>query len=31
MLLIDAGATKDKCFRFSWDIYLDPEDYNKPI
>lgn len=31
MLFIDVGATKDKCFRFSWDIYLDPEDYNKPI
>jgi hypothetical protein len=30
-LLIDPGATKDKCFRFGWDMYLDPEDYNKPI
>ena len=31
MLFIDAGATKDKCFRFSWDAYLDPDDFNNPI
>jgi hypothetical protein len=31
MLFIDAGATKDKCFRFSWDMYLSPDDFNKPI
>ena len=31
MLLIDAGAEKSKCFRFDFDLYLNPDDFNEPI
>lgn len=31
MLLIDAGAPADKAFRFTWDTYLNPKDFDKPI
>jgi hypothetical protein len=31
MLLIDAGASSDKQFRFSWDTYLDSHDFDIKI
>ena len=31
MLLIDAGAPADKAFRLTWDTYLNPKDFDKPI